>query len=267
MTIQSRYKELARPVALELQRNFGLFPRHICLISGAPRSGTSALCEWLGRQRAVSVFSESRILIAVHGFMEEAFRFKNLDDDGEKITKLARRLVFEYYSSSRILLGKKLVVDKEPLEPIAFPSKEYAEFIINVKKLLPDVKLLFAIRDPIATVWSMSQRTWGESLAAPESQRFTLEEYAENWCSCAHLAAQLFSDKNTYIVQFGRLVNDPGNESRKIFNFLNIRNGFPFQSRQTHEIGFSNDERRKILQIVQPQLEELKCQGMTNLVQ
>ncbi len=43
-------KEVARSVILKLQRNFRIFPREICLISGAPRSGTSVLCEWLGRQ-------------------------------------------------------------------------------------------------------------------------------------------------------------------------------------------------------------------------
>jgi hypothetical protein len=266
MTIQSRYKELARPVALELQRNFGLFPRHICLISGAPRSGTSALCEWLGCQPSVSAFPESRILIGASKFMEEVFRFKNLSGDGVRTANLARHLVIEYYSGSRILLGKNLVVDKEPLEPIAFPAKDYERFICNVKKIFPDIKLLFAIRDPVATVWSMSQRAWGESLASREFRRFTLDEYAENWCSCADIILRFSQDPNTYVSQFGRLIHNPENESKRIFNFLNIRNGVPFQPRQTHEIGFNKDDRENILRIVQPQLVKLKTHGITDLM-
>lgn len=114
---------VARSAILKLQRNFRLFPRKICLISGAPRSGTSVLCEWLGHQPGVSAFPESRILVSIHGFMEEIYRFQNLDRDSATIVNLARHLVFDYYSSSRVLIAKKLLVDKEPLEQIAFPSK------------------------------------------------------------------------------------------------------------------------------------------------
>jgi hypothetical protein len=256
-------KEAAKSVILKFQRNFRLFPREICLISGGPRSGTSALCEWLGHQPGVSAFHESRILVSIHRFMEEIYRFRNLDKDSPMIVSLARHLVFDYYSSSRILLGKRLLVDKEPLEPIAFPSKEYRQFIINMKRLFPESKLLLAIRDPIATIWSMRKRTWGESLTNIETKKFTVEEYIENWCSCADLILQYRSDPNTYIVQFGRLVNDPENESRRILGFLNVREGDSFQPRQTKEIGFSNEEREKILRIVQPQLEMLRVQGIS----
>ena len=164
MSDQSNYKAVIRPAILKLQRHLGLAPHKICLISGAPRSGTSALCEWLGKQKQVSAFPESRILVSAHKFIEESHRFQNLNKDSARITNLTRQLVFSYYYGSRILIGKRLLVDKEPLEPIAFPSKEYEEFIKNVKKILPDCKLLIAIRDPIATIWSMSRRAWGESL-------------------------------------------------------------------------------------------------------
>ena len=266
MSDQYNFKTIIRPAILKFQRHFGLSPRNLCLISGAPRSGTSALCEWLGKQRQVSAFPESRILVSAHKFIEEAHRFQNLSKDSARITNLARQLVFSYYYDSRILIGRRLLVDKEPLEPIAFPSKKYEEFIKNVKIILPDCKLLIAIRDPIATIWSMSRRTWGESLTNVKKQRFTLEEYAENWCACANLTLKLSSDPNTYVVQFARLVSAPIDESRKIFDFLGIHNGSPFQPRQTHEIGFSEKERKKILKIVRPQLEKLRLQGITDLI-
>jgi hypothetical protein len=98
-----------------------------------------------------------------------------------------------------------------------------------------------------------------------ETRRFTIEEYIENWCSCADLILQYCSDPNTYIVQFGRLINDPENESRRILDFLNIRKGNSFQPRQTSEIGFSKEEREKILHMVRPQLELLNAQGISDL--
>jgi hypothetical protein len=259
-------KKRARAAILKLQRNSRLFPREICLISGAPRSGTSALCEWLGQQPGVSAFQESRILVSIHKFMEEVSRFQNLDKDSAMIVNLARQFVFDYYSSSRILIGKRLLIDKEPLEPIAFPSKDYGPFIINMKRLFPESKLVFAVRDPIATIWSMAGRTWGSSLTNVESKRFTIEEYIENWCSCVDLILQHCSDTKTYIVQFGRLVHDSENESRRIFDFLNIRNGNSFQPRQTKGIGFSNEEREQIHRMVKPKLELLNAQGISDLI-
>jgi hypothetical protein len=262
MTVLYKYKQAVKSYVLKLQR---LFPREICLISGAPRSGTSALIEWLGHQPGVSAFHESRILISAHRFMEEAFKFNNLGTDKARIAVLAHNLVLDYYASSRLLTGKRLLIDKEPLEPIAFPSKDYEPFIINVKKMFPDSKLIFAIRDPIATIWSMSRRTWGESLSITETRKFALDEYIENWCTCADIILKYCSDPNVYIVQFGRLINDSNSESERIFDFLKIRNGIRFQPNVTKEIGFSNEEREKILQMTRPQIESLNSQGISDL--
>jgi hypothetical protein len=258
-------KKVSKSIILRFQKNLKLFPQKICLISGAPRSGTSALINWLSHQPGVSAFYESRILISIHRFLEEVDKFRNLQRDRATIVNLARHLVLDYYTSSRILIGKKLIADKEPLEPIAFPSKEYGQFIINVKRLFPQSKILIVVRDPIATIWSMRERKWGESLTNFVSERFSVEKHTENWCSCAALILKHCSDPNIYIVQFGRLINDPQNESRRILDFLGIRKGNSFQPLQTKEIGFSNKEREKILHIVQPQLQLLNAQGISDL--
>ncbi|MFC2088977.1 sulfotransferase, partial [Calditrichota bacterium] len=165
----------------------------------------------------------------------------------------------------RIFMGKRLLVEKEPLEPIAFPLKDYEQFLKNVRRLFPEIKFLLVIRDPIATIWSMKQRTWGSSLTNIETKKFTIEEYVENWCSCADIILQYCSDPNTYILRYRRLVNDPENESRRIIDFLNICKRNSFQPRQTKEIGFSNEEREKILLMVQPKLELLNAQGISDL--
>ena len=265
MAIPSKYKESITPLAIKFQRAFSFFPKRICLISGAPRSGTTALCEWLGHQEGVSAIPESRILVSVHRFMEEVQRFRNLEKDSQLIFGMARGLVYDYYSSSRILMTKSLLVDKEPLEPIAFPSKGYEQFIVNTRLLFPEAKILLAIRDPLSTIWSMQARTWGESLTSAGARRFTLEEYAENWSSCAELVARHQFEPNTYIVQFGRLVNDPMNESKRIFDFLHIRNGIPFQPRPTHSVGFTKEDQANILRIIKPQLELLASKGLSEL--
>ncbi len=152
MTTQSVLSKAITPIAMNIQRRGRFFPQGMCLISGAPRSGTSALCEWLGSQRSISAFPESRILISASKFVDEAFRFKNLESNSAEIMKMVRRLVYDYYSRSRVLLGKRLVVDKEPLEPIAFPLKDYMQFLATTRMIFPNIKFLFAIRDPVATI-------------------------------------------------------------------------------------------------------------------
>jgi hypothetical protein len=258
-------KEHVKSVIMKLQSPLKLHPQDFCLVSGAPRSGTSVLGDWLGHQPGVAAFLESRILVGIHRFMEDVERFQNLDRNRVTILKLARRLVLDYYSSSRILVGERLLIDKEPLEPIAFPLKDYGRFLVNMRKLFPESKLLLALRDPVATVWSMTRRTWGESLTAAEAKRFPIEEYQENWASCADLVLEHCSDPNTYIVQFGRLVHDPIHESRRILEFLEIRKGRPFEPGKTKEIGFNSEEKEKILGAVRPQLERLKARGISEL--
>lgn len=265
MNMPATIKRTAGTLAHNIQNTLRIFPHEVCLVTGAPRSGTSALCTWLGSQHTISAFPESRILISAHHFMEEAFRFKNLKNDDERMARLARHLVQEYYSSTRLLAGKKLVVDKEPLEPIAFPSRNYKKFLANIKNILPDVKILFTIRDPIATIWSMSQRAWGESLTKQESRYFTLDEHIENWNACATLACDLASDPNVYIVQFGRLVHDPKLEAQRIFEFLGIRHGVPFEPRPTHSSGFNALERETILCLTRLFVDKLSSKGIQDL--
>lgn len=255
----------ARSVALNLQKKIGLVPRDFCLITGSPRSGTSALARWLGMQRQISAFQESRILISAHRFLEEACRFQNLEKEIWRIEALSRKLVFEYYVDSRVSLGKRLIVDKEPLEPIAFPLRDYKKFIINVEKIIPGVKMLFAIRDPLATIWSMSRRTWGESLTEPQRRRFTLDEYIDDWNLCAELVLENYIAPNVYVVQFGRLINDSVNESRRILDFLGIRDGVPFEPRDTNEIKFNTEERERIMTAVATHVERLKNKGIMDL--
>ena len=68
-----------------------------------------------------------------------------------------------------------------------------------------------------------------------------------------------------YVVQFGRLVNDAENESRKIFDFLKLRDCVPFRPRETNEVNFDIEERDLILSAVSPHLERLMSLGIKDL--
>ena len=185
--------------AHSLQKILDIYPEKFCLITGAPRSGTSAICEWLNNHPEISGFFESRILVSSHFFMEELGRFTSLSKDKNMLERMIRKFITNYYSSSRVLLNKKIVLDKEPLEPIAFPNKDYEKFLENVKLIFPEIKLIFSIRNPVSTIWSMTQRAWGESIKNFHQREFSLDSYIDNWCSCADLAIKIsFGPKCVY---------------------------------------------------------------------
>lgn len=120
-----------------LQRRLRLWPRHFCLITGAPRTGTTALAEWLAEHPDTIALLESRTLVAVHRFLEQVQRFKDLEQNRQDLIPMARFLACDYYRSREVLLRRRLLVDKEPLEPIAFPDKQYQAFLNNVRILFP----------------------------------------------------------------------------------------------------------------------------------
>jgi hypothetical protein len=250
---------------LKFQMPFKIAPRDFCLLSGAPRSGTTALIDWLARQSRIAAFQESRILIAAHRCLDEVDRFGSLNADSTQVLPLVRNMVLGYYAGVRNLAGKQLLMDKEPLEPVAFPSGDYARFLLHVRSLFPASRFLFVVRDPVATVWSMTRRAWGESLTTPERRTFTIEEHTQNWCICADLALQYCSEPNTYIVQFGRMMRDPAGESRRILAFLGIRAGPEFVPHPTKDVGFTKDEAEAIRRGARPQLELLGARGMLDL--
>ena len=238
-------------------------PKGFCLLTGAPRSGTTALCEWLNEHPQIGAFTESRILIATHNFLQAAFRYQYLNDHRKHILPMAREMIYEFYRNHCIFFGRKLVLDKEPIEPIAFPEKHYKEFLDNVRILIPEAKFIIMVRDPISTIWSMFQREWGFSLTNKSILKsFSLTEHIDTWCSAAEIALSYKSDPNTYICSFSNLINKPMNESRAILKFLGVKKGKPFKSETTKTVGFNAEEKQLILNKTLPQIKELKIEGI-----
>lgn len=216
-----------------------LQPRSLCLVTGPPCSGTTALGDWLGLQKGVVGISESRILIATHFLLEQIRRFNSLRNE-DALLPTTRGFVYHYYAR-RAFLWRKLLLDKEPLEPIALPDENYAQFINNMRWLFPGLKLLFIIRHPLPTIWCMRNRQWGYSLAAGEPRMFTLPECVRIWKANASLIAQNDACTDIFICKFEDLVANPANMSVQILDFLEITRGTTFVPRQTRDVQFQED--------------------------
>ena len=220
----------------------GCRPQRICLITGPPRSGTSAAVKWLEQQEGINALNESRVLVAAHGMVREVHRFKKLNLQKAELTANARRAVLAHYAKTTHYTNPPLLIDKEPLEPIAFPDRDYASFIASVRAMFPDVRMLFMVRDPVSTIWSMTQRKWGYSLRDEEPRSFSLEEHVEIWCAGVDAVLSGMRGEDTYICQYESLVSEPDHESARIGHFLGVPSLSPFRPRPSDESAFNPDE-------------------------
>ena len=229
-----------------LQGLLKLRPKAFVFITGCPRSGTWAIVNWLLDQKGVTTWGESRVLICAHRFLDEVKRFVSTETHKREFISDVQKLVYNYYSRHSIIWNRTLV-EKEPLEPVAFPDKEYNRFIENILSLFPDIKVIFMVRDPISTIWSMTQREWGYTLTQAVLKKYSIDDGIINWCDCAALIQKYESWKQVYVCRFERLVTHPEEESGRIRNFLSIGGGPPFKPKRTKVSDFSDKEQKHIL--------------------
>lgn len=237
----------ARHILFFLQKKFRLKPRSLCLIVSCPRSGSTALADWLSHQYDVVSAEQSRILPVISRFIQDADSFKSLSGSQELLLRLSRKLVWRYYSNSSFLWSRVLI-DKENFDLTAFSDGQFEKFLDIVQRLFPKIKILFLVRDPVATIWSMQKKEWwGYSLTQRPQFRLTMEECIKIWNDSAMLASKYRGAKNAYICEFEKLVADPEKESKEISRFLGISFNQLFSPNSTASIGFDQTEQRYIL--------------------
>lgn len=240
-----------------MQRLVGARPNSFALITGPPRSGTTAMSEWLGTQPGVTALSESRILIAAHRFLQEVSRLESLNRSAAELEARIGGVVFGYYGDRHWLFGRSILVDKEPLGHIALSDGSHSEFLENVLRISPGAKLVLMIRHPIATIWSMQQRAWGYSLAQGTPTRGSLEEDIGRWRRAAAVVAEYASRPDTLLCRFEELVRHPDEESARVLDFLGVENGTPFQPQPTKEVAFSAETMQLIMEETDQEVELL----------
>ena len=225
----------------------GLKPRSFTLVSGCPRTGTSALLWWLSEQDGVVARLESRILLTAHAALKEAGRFGPLRAGRASVVESTARSVLRFYAEDAWLWGRALV-DKEPTEPVAFPDGDYAGFLDHVRELFPEVRTILMTRHPVPTIWSMRQRSWGHSLAAGDPVEWSLPECLDVWKANARIAAARGGDAGTLVCRFEEMTTDPAGVSRAVADFVGLGPTTPFVPKATKEVGFDLPEIDVILE-------------------
>jgi hypothetical protein len=123
----------------------------------------------------------------------------------------------------------RLLIEKEPLEPIALPAGDYAEFLSHVRSLYPGIRMIFMVRHPVSAVSSMRARQWGNSLTRAPARSFSLDECITTWRANAALAAQLAGHRLVLRCHYEELVADPSAASVRIADFLGLSGTPPFR--------------------------------------
>lgn len=243
-TLRQQIGNIARKVQHWIPRD----PAGFSLITGCPRSGTSALFYWLKEQPGVSGFYESRITIAAHNFLQCVDRFRHLAEHETTLIESTRKTVLDHYSQIRFLPGR-VILEKEPLEPIAFPDQNYSSYLRSMRRLFPAMKLIFITRNVENTVWSMTQRTWGKSLAAPTEISLNIAEATRIWMDSYRLIQEMQSQPNTLSIQYEDLVACPADVSKQLCDFLGIPCQSPFVPVSGKTPNFSTEELKQIHEI------------------
>ncbi len=239
------------------------WPDSFCLITGPPCSGTSAMASWLGNHPDVAGFSESRFLLTMNAYLKEVERFKKLSRRQGVFLDGVRTQTYEHYCNGAVkMAGKKLIVDKEPLEPIAFPDKGYRKFLSRLRRVFPGSKLIFMLRDPLATTCSMMSRLWGHTLNNSEPERLPVEAHIETWCTNARIVLDYVDDPNSHVCLLNRLIEDPETESERILAFLSLPSQPPFVPRATRILDLDTETRKLVSSRTAPYLEALASKGL-----
>ena len=229
-----------RNKALELQRLLPLFPDSFCLVTGAPRSGTSAMVSWLGRQSRVKSFAETKLLLVAHRLRRSLLSWKRfLEAD---ISRRVRQFIHQSYAQEGVYLGAHTLLDKEPLDPLSLPPNEYSSFLTSVEAIFPSAKFIVMVRNPETVVSSITNRKWGFSIQGEEAKNRTVEDGIVIWKKTNQFVSTIAQKENVYVCQFEKLVEQPEQESKRIASFLQIDNWDPFQPRETAEVTLSPDE-------------------------
>lgn len=245
---------------LGVQSRLPVFPSSFCLVTGAPRSGTSAIASWIGKQFRVRGFSESKILFAAHQLRQSLLSWERFPED--KINRMVRRFVENYYAEAGWCLGAKLLFDKEPLDPMSLPSGDYSSFLDTVEKTFPTVRFVFMVRNPESVVSSIINREWGYSVRGIDPKGRGVKEAVETWVSANHTTAKVSGNENVYVCQFEELVENPGLESKKLSEFLGIAKWRDFKPKETSEVSLNSGQRRQIRAKTEECRQELARNGI-----
>lgn len=235
---------------LKTQKYLHLFPRDVCVITGCPRSGNTAMLNWLAQSNQTVTLDEEKICKAAARFLKLTYNVKRLYENRYLIENLLRDLIYKYVSEQRFVWNK-LIIYKEPL------SLHDVGFFENMERLFPRIKIIFMVRHPVNVINSMRKRRWRVTVRNVEPREMSLANGIALW---KFSASQYVKNRqrNMYLCYYEKLIKDTNLESEKIKEFLGIKKLGVFVVEEAKRVDLAEDIVQKILNETQ---EERKLFG------
>lgn len=219
------------------------------LICGAMRSGTTSLKHYLNEHPEVGFIEGGDIVVhdqftGYYPFASPSFSQSQLGED-EKL--------YERFSSN--LSGKMTYIADKRAYFIFFPQIPF-----NLREQLPDVKLIFILRNPVEIVYSAFCQEKGEKQSTQTFEQYLRESSAQikevsssfnrdDWLNYFHPGSglpvliergfyynqiirfyNLFSEEQILVLRFDRLKEKPGEVMKEVLRFLKLPENFNFSN-------------------------------------
>lgn len=212
-----RMMQIVRQVqAYSWSRPSDEYPAPVFLV-GFPRSGTTLLDQVLSSHSRIVCSEEREHMIgAVARILSDNAKLENLDALAGEEIEFARSEYWRRMRSDLDVRPDTLVVDKLPLNIIILPL---------IKRVFPDSKVIFALRDPRDVVLSCYQQRFGMNAAmAHFLQLETAAAYYDLVMRLFELAREHL-DLDLHTLKYESVVADLDGAARDLAGYL----GVPFE--------------------------------------
>jgi tetratricopeptide (TPR) repeat protein len=224
-------------------------PRHIALLGGHPRSGTTLLEQVLDSHPDITSLEETAIFqddaysLLINRMPDETPILNVIEPAPAEILRQARA---NYFRTAELFLGQpiggRLLIDKNPSLTFLIPV---------LVRIFPEIKLLVSLRDPRDVV--LSCFTQALPLSQGSSAYLSLERTAQEYADMMSLwqTVKPMIDGNFLEVRYEDIVEDLEPVARKTLEFLKI----PWDAKV---LGFDEHARKKLVRsptyadVVQP---------------
>ena len=235
------YKKLTKVVPASC-----LKPERYVMISGCPRSGTSACLFWMDSHPKTATFYETRMPYAVSNFCDAVNRYQKLEQKNDMLRKEIRRLFLRDAASQKWTGGRMLVL-KEPVQATAFETVDQLAMLRNIQSVFEPLTIVLMVRHPVNVLNSMLKRTWGGSIVGVEPAVISLERGVAAWKNAAALSVAFQNDEKVVDVFFEDFVQSPKETAAKVAKAIGLEGTFVVDVRKTADISLSEDQVNYIL--------------------
>ena len=185
--------------------------KHPILIVGMPRSGTSLTEQILASHS--QVFGGGELPDLKDAFIASQSTRAFQEPTAKRMSELAYKTAGSYMKSIIKKYGEAHhIVDKMPM------NYTWSAFILAA---IPDARLIFTRRDPMATLWSAYKTNFEATPLGYTNNFQSLIDYYEQSLNFLVRHKELFGDR-VYIMNYERLTEDQENQTRRLLDHCGL---------------------------------------------